>query len=479
MAKKPTRPLIRTKIVATLGPATADPERLAAVLESGVDVCRLNFSHGTHDDHKRTLTAVRAWAAEHDQSMTVFGDLCGPKIRLNTVSGGCVRLNRGDKVRFVRGDADCTASEFTISYARFVDEMAEGQRVFIDDGLVRLLVTSCDGDSVTCTCTTGGSVSSRKGVNLPDTKLSTPAMTDKDRRDLEWAIEHGLDYVALSFVRRPEDLTVLLDEIKARGANLGVIVKIEKPEALDHLDDFIRRADAIMAARGDLGVEMDVWRVPLIQKDITARCRAVGKPVIIATQMLQSMVASPMPTRAEVSDIANAIIDQADAVMLSAETAAGEYPALAVTMMDHVAQATEAYLREQCVYHREARSQKLGTTAAIAASAVQAANRLDSKLVAVWTATGETVRLIARHRLPMPVVGLTYDERVYRRLNLLYGVVPLRVEPMSNPAEMAAALNQRLISRGLAAPGDLVVVVTSTQPNTPGGTDTTLIHRVS
>lgn len=478
MTDQNARPLIRTKIVATLGPATADPERLAAVLESGVDVCRLNFSHGTHEDHKRMLAAIRAWAVEHDRPIAVLGDLCGPKIRLNTVAVGEIQLERGDVVRFVRGDADCTPAAFTISYANFVEEVAEGQRVFIDDGLVRLLITSCEADSVICTCTTGGVVSSRKGVNLPDTELSTPALTEKDRRDLDWAIEHGLDYVALSFVRRPEDLTELLARIEDRGANLGVIVKIEKPEALEHLDDFISRADGVMAARGDLGVEMDVWRVPLIQKDITVRCRAAGKPVIIATQMLQSMVTSPMPTRAEVSDVANAIIDRADAVMLSAETAAGAYPDLAVTMMDHVAQATEAYLREQTVRQPETHVQKLGMTAAIAASAVQAATRLDAKLVAVWTATGETVRLIARHRLPMPVVGLTYDERVYRRLNLLYGVIPLRVEPMSNPAEMAAALDERLCERDLASPGDLIVVVTSTKPNAPGATDTTLVHRI-
>lgn len=316
--------LIRTKIIATLGPATADPERLAAVLEAGVDVCRLNFSHGSLEDHERSLDAIRTWATEHDQPIGVLGDLCGPKIRLNQVTGGALELGPGDTIRLVRGDEDCTADHLTVTYARFVDEVDVGQRIYIDDGLVRLLVTARDADGLTCTCTTGGRVSSRKGVNLPDTPLSAPALTDKDRRDLDWAIEHGLDYVALSFVRRPEDLITLQAIIDERGGNLGVIVKIEKAEALQHLDDLIGRADGVMVARGDLGVEMDVWRVPLVQKAITARCRAVGKPVIIATQMLQSMVDSPMPTRAEVSDIANAILDGADAVMLSAETAVGQ-----------------------------------------------------------------------------------------------------------------------------------------------------------
>jgi len=470
--------LIRTKIIATLGPATKDPERLAAVLEAGVDVCRLNFSHGTSEDHKCSLEAIRAWAAEHEQPIAVLGDLCGPKIRLNQVAGGALTLRPGDGVRFVRGETECTAERFTVNYARFIDEVDVGQRIYIDDGLIRLLVTARDADAVTCTCTTGGRVSGRKGVNLPDTQLSAPALTEKDRRDLDWAIANSLDYVALSFVRRPEDLAQLRGLIDARGSDTGVIVKIEKAEALEHLDDLISLADGVMVARGDLGVEMDVWRVPLIQKEITARCRAVGKPVIIATQMLQSMVASPMPTRAEVSDVANAILDLADAVMLSAETAVGAYPSVAVTMIDRVAQTTEAYQREhRAVGLAPETPAPHNATSAIAQAAVQAGLHLDARLVAAWTATGETVRLLARHRLPMPVVGLTYDERVYRRMNMLYGVIPLRVEPLSNPAEMAEVLDARLLEHGLASPGDLIVVVTSTRPRTPGGTDTVLIHR--
>lgn len=471
--------LIRTKVIATLGPATADPERLAAVLDAGVDVCRLNFSHGTWDDHQRSLDAIRAWSAERGKPTAVLGDLCGPKIRLNQVAGDAVDLEAGDTVRFVRGDAECTVGRFTTGYAGFVDDVEVGQRIYIDDGLIRLLVVARDPDGITCTCTTGGRVSSRKGVNLPDTALSTPALTDKDRRDLGWAIEHGLDYVALSFVRRPEDLTELKNGIDTRRSDIGVIVKIEKPEALEHLDDFIARADGVMVARGDLGVEMDVWQVPLIQKDITARCRAAARPVIIATQMLQSMVSNPMPTRAEVSDVANAILDGADAVMLSGETAIGSYPDVAVTMMDRVAHTTEAYQRERRQVEPAPRRASIqGTTSAIAWAAVQAASHLDARLVAVWSATGETVRLVAQHRLPMPVVGLTYDERVCRRMNLFYGVIPLQVAPLANPAEMAAVLDTRLVERGLASPGDLVVVVTSTRPQTPGGTDTTLVHRV-
>jgi len=471
--------IIRTKIVATLGPATADPKRLAAVLDAGVDVCRLNFSHGSYEDHRASLENIRAWSEKYDRAIAVLGDLCGPKIRLNRVLGDAFELKVGDPVRFVRGDGDCTPENFTISYSKFVDEVQAGQRVFIDDGMVRLLVTVAESDEVICTCTTGGVVSSRKGVNLPDTTLSAPALTDKDYRDLDWAIENRLDYVALSFVRKPEDLRELRARIDSRDARLGVIVKIEKPEALEHLDALIEGADGVMVARGDLGVEMDVWRVPLIQKDIVTRCRAAGKPVIIATQMLQTMIVNPTPTRAEVSDIANAILDQADAIMLSGETAAGKYPDLAVAMMDSVARATESYQQESGVHQAaQAKGQSGNVASAIACAAVQAALNTNARLVAVWSASGETARLVAQQRLPVSVIGLTYDEQVYRSMNLFYGVTPLRVKPMSHPADMADVLDAKLVERNLARYGDTIIVVTSTHPKTPGGTNTVLVHRV-
>ena len=470
---------IKTKLIATLGPASANRERLTEMFDVGLDVCRLNFSHGTHETHAQTLELVRTLAAERDEPITVIGDLCGPKIRLGDFEGGAVKLEAGARVRFVRGAGTCTSGRLTVSYERLVDEVEAGQRIYIDDGLVRLLVTERSADELVCTCTTGGTISSHKGVNLPDTTLSTPALTEKDRADLAWAIAQDLDYVALSFVRQPEDLYELKRAIKAAGSTMPVIIKVEKAEALTHLDELVEHTDAVLVARGDLGVETDIWRVPLIQKDLIARCRAAGVPVIVATQMLQSMVTSPMPTRAEVSDVANAIIDRADAVMLSAETAVGEYPGLAVDMMNRVAAATGAFLdrlpASAGVLHPALRAQP---TAAVAHAAVQAALDLNARLVAVWTATGATVRLVAQHRLPMPVVGLTYDERVYRQMNLLFGVVPIRVAPMDNPAEMARTLDTVLRERRLAADGDVVVVVTSTRPTMPGATNTALVHRV-
>jgi len=471
--------LTRTRLIATLGPALAPPGQLEALLDAGVDLCRLNFSHGELEGHRALLERVRAWAGRHDRPVAVLGDLCGPKIRLNAVRGGTLELCTGERVGFVRGGEECEAGRLTTTYAKFVDEVQVGHRIYIDDGLVRLLATDVGPDAVVAAVTAGGRIASRKGVNLPDTRISAPALTEKDRGDLGWAIEHDLDYVGLSFVRRPADLLELRDILDGRGSRAGVIVKIEKAEALEHLDQFVAGADGVMVARGDLGVEMDVWQVPLIQKAIVARCRQAGKPVIVATQMLQSMVSNPTPTRAEVSDIANAILESVDAVMLSAETATGQFPLLAVEMMQRVARAAEGY-RAQFPADQPATS--LPTTArctsAIASAAVQAARQLDAKLVAVWTATGETVRLVAQQRLPMPVVGLTYDERVWRRLNLLYGVVPIHVPVITNPLEMMPVLDARVVDQRLASPGDLIVVVTSTRPQSPGATDTVLVRRI-
>lgn len=470
--------LNRTKVVATIGPATRAPERLADLIDSGVSVCRLNFSHGTLADHAQALRTIRMISESLKRPVAVLGDLCGPKIRLNTIAGGQVQLQAGQAVRFVRGTADCTDTTLTTNYPNLVDEVQAGDRILIDDGLVRLLVTDARDDELVCACTVGGAISSRKGVNLPDSAISVAALTEKDGQDARWALENDLDYLALSFVRRPEDVADLR-KILGKSSHMGVIVKIEKREALDHLDALIADSDGVMVARGDLGVEMDVWRVPLVQKDITLRARAAGIPVIIATQMLQSMVTNATPTRAEVSDIANAILDGADAIMLSAETASGEYPTLAVDMMDKVARVTEDYLRIHPLQRQPAVvSAASPTTSAIAHAAVQAAQDVNARLVAVWTATGATARMVAQHRLSIPVIGLTPDIRVFRRMALWYGVTPIRIEPTGNPAEMTLLLERRILQLGFARPGDLIVVVTSTRPTVPGATDTTLVHRI-
>ena len=474
-------PPVKTKLIATIGPACREPKILAELLNAGLDICRFNFSHGTLEEHGRVLDTIRALSAQRRQPITIIGDLCGPKIRLNRFANDeAVELCAGQTIRIARGDHECNAGEFTTSYTPFVDEVPVGHRVLIDDGLIRLLVTEQRTDVLLCSCTVGGRVSSRKGINLPDTRLSVPALSDKDLRDLDWAIENDLDYIALSFVRTPADLDQLRQAIARRNGDLRVIVKIEKTEALEHLDELVAGCDGLLVARGDLGVEMDVWQVPLVQKALTRRCRMAGVPVIIATQMLQSMVEHPMPTRAEVSDVANAILDAADAVMLSAETAVGRHPAHAVDIMNKVAAVTEAYLAiaPPLTPPPPQPAAALNSPEAISHAAAEAAVKLKARLVAVWTATGNTVRLVARHRLSVPVVGLTWDPRVARRINLLYGVIPIHIEPTPEPEPMFRVLDARLTELGLAQRGDLIVIVTSTRPNLPGGTNAMFVHVV-
>ncbi|MBK9127026.1 MAG: pyruvate kinase [Phycisphaerales bacterium] len=471
--------LARTKIVATLGPASSTREVIARLMDAGADVFRLNFSHGDLETHGRTLAVIRELAAERSEPIAVLGDLCGPKIRLTELVGDSALLAAGAAVALTRGPGPSAAERLRVSYDRIVEDVQVGQRVFIDDGLVRLVVRERRQDELICEVVVGGVVRSRKGVNLPDSRLSTPALTEKDRVDATWAVRSGLDYLALSFVRQPDDLYELKRLLKSLGSSLPVVVKIEKTEALDHLSELLDHAGGVMVARGDLGVETDVWRVPLIQKEIVQRCRRQGVPVIVATQMLQSMMDNPMPTRAEVSDVANAVLDQADAVMLSGETAAGRYPVEAVEMMSHVVSAAAEYLDKQPRHsRRDDLPYYFRTPAALAHAAARAALDLSVRLVAVWSATGTTVRLVARHRLPMPVVGLTHDERTWRRMNLLYGVVPVRTEPTENPAELISRVDSILMRSGLVVEGDQIVVVGSTAPLSPGETNVVLVHRV-
>lgn len=472
---------VRTKIIATLGPASSSPEQLSAMFEAGLSVCRLNFSHGELAEHERTLAVVRQIAAERNAPICVIGDLCGPKIRLGVIPDEPLSLQAGQVVRIIGDGSPASGECLTVSYPRLADEVRPGDRVLIDDGLVQLVVRERRGNVLVCECVGGGELRSRKGVNLPDSHLSTPALTEKDRRDLAWALAHGVDYLAISFVRKPEDLHELKQAIKTAGQDTPVITKIEKPEALEHLDELISHSDAVLIARGDLGVETELWRVPLVQKDVVIRCRRLGVPVIVATQMLQSMIDKSVPTRAEVSDVANAIFEQVDAVMLSGETAVGRYPLQAVSAMKRIAATAGTYLSlsrplEPPPALAASHHPTTEATHAVAHAAVQAAMDLGAGLVAVWSATGTTVRLVARHRLPMPVLGLTYDPRVYRRMSLWFGVVPVCVEPMDNPAKMAAALDAIVLERRLASPGDLIVVVTSTRPTTPGATDTVVVR---
>ncbi|MCK6483982.1 MAG: pyruvate kinase [Phycisphaerae bacterium] len=468
-----------TRIIATVGPASANDETLRALIDAGTNVFRLNFSHGTPDQHADALARIRRAAADREAMVAIMGDLPGPKIRLGVVAGGPRLLAAGQTMRFVRAAQPHAADELESNYSPFIDEVQPGHRILIDDGQVVLRAGERTADALLATCEVGGVVSDRKGINLPDTPLSLPALTQRDEEYLAWSVRHGLDYVALSFVRCADDLVLLRRRITELGGDLRTVAKIEKPQAVERLAEIIDACDVLLVARGDLGVEMDVAQVPLVQKEIVRQCGYAGRPVIIATQMLQSMVTQQAPTRAEVSDVANAILDCADAVMLSAETAVGCCPAAAVRMIRRIAMETEPLMRRLAKRgNREVMAAALRVTSAVARGAALLARDLNAKLIAVWTRVGNTPSLLSKHRLEMPIVGLSPNEAVCRRMAMLYGVTPIRLEHGGSDEAMLARLDDALIRRGLARPGDLTIVITGTELTRPGSTNTLLIHLV-
>ncbi len=471
--------MIKTKTIATLGPASSAPEVLQALLEAGVDVVRLNYAHGTLEEHARALACTRELAARQDRAVAVLGDLAGPKIRIGMMDPQDRTLISGSTLVIQRQPILGTSSRLSTTHPGLIDQVAVGDRVLIDDGQILLTVCTVSADQITCYCSHGGLLSDHKGVNLPDSDLAVPALTDKDLRDLQWSIDHEVDYLALSFVRHPQDLRMLRERLRAAGSDIGVVAKIEKPQAVEHIQSIIEEADAVLVARGDLAVEMDHARVPALQKDITVRCLQSGKPVIIATQMLQSMVDSPTPTRAEVSDVANAILDSADAVLLSSETSVGHYPVEAVHWIQRTAAATEAYhARLPPPDPPQVHGTELEVTAAIAQCARTLARRLNPPLAAVWTHSGSSARLLSKHRFDQPIIALTQHPRTLGKLALYYGVRPVLATCPQTAAEMLQLLDGIVLQRGWAQPGDAIIVVAGTQFALTGGNNTLTIHRV-
>ncbi len=472
--------MIKTKIIATIGPASCDVTTLAAFIEEGVDVLRLNFSHGTLAEHERALSSIRTVCERTGAIVAVMGDLCGPKLRLGPIEGGRFTISVGDTIVIQRAPILGRRDRISANYPALVDELEPATPILIDDGSIRLTVVEKRPDELICRCEVGGVIADHKGINLPNTELSMPALTDKDRLDLQWAIENDLDYVALSFVRRPEDLQDLRAILERQHSDIQLVAKIEKPQAINHLSEIVEEADAVLVARGDLGVEMDVARVPLLQKEITLRCQRAGKPVIIATQMLQTMTESPTPTRAEVSDVANAIFDSADAVMLSAETALGNYPVEAVRVVNRIARQTEEFLSRQpaAIADQVATPSSLRVTSAVAHGAALVARELQAELVAVWTETGKSARLLSKCRLAQPVIALSPSEHVCRRTAMNYGVIPVHADRPRDLDRMLARVDSLLTARGLAKPNDLVVVMAGTHLYRPGDTGALLMHLV-
>jgi pyruvate kinase len=465
--------MIRTKIVATMGPAVAEVGTLLELFQAGVDICRLNFSHGTLDDHLLMLRKIREAAAMHDQPVGILGDLCGPKIRLGKVKDvgatGGMPIEVGDELVMRRSAIEGADGVVSTIFPQMVDDVQIGHRVLIEDGMLRFICIDKNYNQLVLRCTDGGVLKSAKGINLPDTVVNTPAITEKDWRDADWAVENDLDYLALSFVRSADDLSLLRQHLVNKVSDIHLIAKIEKPEGVKNIDAIIEHCDGLMVARGDLGVEMDVAQVPIIQKDLVRRCQLAGKPVIVATQMLQSMIEESSPTRAEVSDVANAIFDGTDAVMLSGETSVGKYPVQTVRMMAHIAEITEAYLDTiPGKVEPELKLKTLPLSAAMAKGVWQIVQDMELKGVVVWSQTGSTARLFSKYRMSVPIMALSSDHRALRRMTLHYGVIPQEMPPPEQLTGLTAWVDDFVREKQMAVVGDRIVIVAGLSMNTPG-----------
>ena len=451
---------------------------MRSLVKAGCDAFRINFSHGSDEQREEFLSNLRAVEKDSGKPIAVCGDLCGPKIRVGLIAGGEVLLGEGQELIIQRAVIEGTATRISTTLAELVDEVRVGESILLDDGKLRLEVlrTSPPNEVVT-RVVRGGVLGSGKGVNLPHTQLQLSALTEKDRRDAAWIAQRDFDYVALSFVQNPEDVQVLRDLLNGLDCKAHIIAKIEKPQALEHIEAILRVADGVMVARGDLGVEMDLPAVPVAQKRIAAASQQAGKPCIIATQMLESMITSPVPTRAEVSDIANAVLDHADAVMLSGETAVGKYPVETVAVMNKTVSAIQAY-DDQTNPGRDVFYEASPTTAAIAGAVRKIIEIEDISAIALFTATGATARMVAKNRPACPILGLSPDLATVRRMCLYYGVLSYKVEAPTHTRGVLGVASRIAMEQQIASPGDKIIVVTGRPIDTPGTTNTIVIHTI-
>jgi pyruvate kinase len=465
----------RAKIVCTLGPASSSPERLAALVAAGLDVARLNMSHGTQAGHRQAYQAVRDASDAAGHSVGVLVDLQGPKIRLGTFATGPVRLSVGQEFTITAEDVPGDSSQVSTTYRGLPDDVGPGDRVLVDDGRIALEVVEVRGAAVRTRVIVGGVVSDHKGLNLPGVKVSVPSLTAKDQADLRWALGLRADMIALSFVQGPEDAGPARRIMEEAGISLPLIAKIEKPQAVQALPEVIEAFDGIMVARGDLGVELPLEEVPMAQKRMIALARDKAKPVIVATQMLESMISAPRPTRAEASDVANAVLDGADALMLSAETGVGEYPVETVETMARIITAAE----RECLNAAHSLP-RLPTTVggAIARAAAEVGAIVGAKALVAFTMTGETARRLARYRSPIPLLAFTPEPTTRSQLALTWGVETFIVPPARFTDEMVRQVENALLDIGRCGKGDRVVIVAGSPPGSPGRTNALRVHRI-
>jgi pyruvate kinase len=465
----------RAKIVATLGPATSSYEMVRAIIDAGVDVARFNLSHGDHTVHENNFANVRKAADDAGRPVAVLVDLQGPKIRLGRFADGPHELAVGDVFKITTDDIPGTKEIVSTTFKGLPADVSPGDFLLIDDGKVRVQVVDTDGTVVTTKVVVGGTVSNNKGINLPGVAVNVPALSDKDEADLRWGLRIGADIIALSFVRDAKDVKRVHEIMAEEGRRVPVIAKIEKPQAVDHLDEIIDAFDGIMVARGDLGVELPLEAVPIVQKRAVELCRRMAKPVIVATQMLESMISSPVPTRAETSDVANAVLDGADAVMLSGETSVGEYPVVVVETMARIIASTEDHGLERIL--------PLGTKprtqgGAITAAALEVAEFIDAKYVCIFTESGDTARRMSRLRPKMPMIAFTPEPAIRRRMTLTWGIHATLAEHVPHTDRMFIQVDEYLLGKNLAQVGDKVVVISGSPPGIIGSTNDIRIHKV-
>ena len=468
----------KVKILATIGPASSSPEMLRKLFKAGADAFRVNMSHGSHEDHEKSIQAIRALEKEFARPIAILADLQGPKLRVGEFTGGKAVIRHGGHFNLDRDPSPGDDSRVCLPHPELFGIMERGQRLLINDGKIKLEVREADENRIRCSAIVGGVISDRKGVNVPDAEIPIPALTDKDKKDLAFAVQHGADWVALSFVQRPEDLAEARKLIASHGGEgVALCAKIEKPMAVNRLAELIEMADGIMVARGDLGVELDPYEVPPLQKRIVAASREAGKPVIVATQMLESMIESPMPTRAEVSDVANAVYDGAEAVMLSAESAAGDWPEESVAMMHNIAtqvERDEGYKERVRMLDTPPDST---TSDALAHSCMTIADTVPISAITVFTASGSTARRVARERPDTPMLVLTPSTRTARRTALLWGAHAVVTKDIGSFEEMIAKGKRMALRHGFGTAGSKQIVLAGVPFGTPGATN--LLHVVT
>jgi len=465
----------RAKIVATLGPATSNYEQIKGIVDAGVNVARMNLSHGSYDVHEAIYKIVRQVAADTGKAVAVLVDLQGPKIRLERFKDGPVMLEKGATFKITIDSVDGDVNICGTTFKGLPGDVKVGDELLIDDGKVGLRATHVDDRTVTTVVEVAGMVSNNKGINLPGVAVNVPALSEKDEADLRWALKLGADMIALSFVRNASDIVRVHEIMREEGIHIPTIAKVEKPQAVENLEEIIDAFDGVMVARGDLGVELPLEQVPLVQKRAVELCRRWAKPVIVATQMLESMITASRPTRAEASDVANAVLDGADALMLSGETSVGEFPIETVATMARIIEATEENALERIA--------PLGTrphthSGAVSLAAVEIAELLALKFVCVFTESGDSVRRVSRLRSSIPILAFTPNEKIRNRLALVWGAETYLVEPVLHTDQMIKQVEDVVVGSGKAKDGDELVVVAGTPPGVPGSTNSLRVHRI-